>query len=173
MSLTAVVDKPCPPKLRDHVVPVVLWNQLVSLPYFYCVAYLLLQTSWSAHLLVKLVVAPVLLDFSFYGLHRLAHTQRFWKYHALHHTLKGTMHAPAAAFCSTVEHLGVNLLSGTIPVLVLGFTPLETAIWIALGTIDVVFSHSAVSSGHDRHHAKPTCRFGSTLGLADRVFGTL
>lgn len=165
------IADPQPPTMTD-VPRVVVQNQLaVTMPWFFLIAHLLPYTT-PVTTPVQLLAAPILLDFAFYGLHRAAHHKAlFTPVHALHHTVRAP-YAAAAAYCTPLEHLVVNLLSGSIPPLLLGFTPLLTGVWIALGTIDVVVAHSRYSQGHDVHHTRPTKRFGSSLGIADRLFGT-
>ena len=129
----------------------------------------------------------LLFDCSLYWNHRLFHTGRWWKYHAIHHAPE-ILDWLSAVRVNPVNDFVGNLLS-LIPILVLGFNPeLVVPFGVVVGFYALVvhadldwdfgpFRHVIASPAFHRwHHSKDTeawdKNFAALFPVWDVLFGT-
>lgn len=175
----------------SKMVPLVLFNQVVlGLPLLHIFFGLLSLRIEDAQALVTevpsvprffllIVIHVICVEFWFYGVHRLLHSNRFLyaKIHSLHHSYK----APSGLEAAYVHP--IEFCMNSFPVLWIGplltKSPLiVTWMWIWMVTFLQVHDHSGFWVPflprvlmHDYHHQKPQCCYG-IVGLLDGVFGT-
>ncbi len=115
-------------------------------------------------------------EFYFYYMHRLFHTKRFFKYHAMHHKVISPI-ATATLYSSLIENLFCNFLPIVLVPLIFPMNWYSMCIWNILATASAVCSHNGfkffprLTKFHSYHHLFKTCNYG-TNGLLDYLNGT-
>ena len=150
----------------------VLINQCLITPWVAWIPLLHAKELDTLHMFWQIPVAVEIVDVLFYTIHRFFHTPYMYRrYHVVHHTYEEPF-AMAALYAHHVEHL----LANAIPPLIAGvLTRMNTfvyLVWIAIGTINTIVSHSKENQ-HTTHHRRRNRNFGVGLLLLDRAFGTL
>jgi sterol desaturase/sphingolipid hydroxylase (fatty acid hydroxylase superfamily) len=127
-------------------------------------------------------------EFTYYWMHRLSHTVRwFWASHSVHHS------SPEFTLPAAVRLGWTTALSGEwllfLPLILLGFPPVMVTVLLALNLVYQFFLHTELSprwgllesvlntpAHHRIHHASNTAyldkNFGGVLIVFDRLFGT-
>jgi hypothetical protein len=168
-----------------HMVPLVLYNQLVVWP---LVSLLLVWPTWQAReaasgvgawpaaaqgaLLVALMLVS---DHLWYWAHRMLHLPAFWSWaHREHHA------APQSAISATFVHpieYALFCLAMQLPFALAGFPMRVYAVPLAWGMFTGSGAHSGYSGAlangdeHNAHHLVTDVNFG-LLMVADRIYGT-
>ena len=115
-------------------------------------------------------------EFYFYYVHRLLHTKKLYKYHALHHKVISPV-ATATLYSSFVENLFCNFLPVVLVPLLVPMNWYSMCVWNILATASAVCSHNGfkflpmLTKFHSYHHLFKTCNYG-TNGLLDYLNGT-
>lgn len=141
----------------------------------------------SCYIFVQFVVITIVMDFSFYHVHRLLHTPMLYgRCHKQHHVWKKPV-AVAAAYCTWVEQFFQNILPVVLGPILVNLNVYWFMIWVILSVSNGVITHSgyklaftnwyANSSDdnnryHDLHHEKFTVNFG-VFQFWDWWYGTL
>lgn len=79
----------------------------------------------------------------FYLTHRLFHSPLLYKYHKLHHSLRGN-YPVSALYCSLIEAIVCDFGSGIGPFL-FGMTVNQAMIWYVLLALHTLKLHSSLS----------------------------
>lgn len=156
--------------------------------------------SWQLHAVLSVaplaalpaaVKVPLLLlsiDFCLYWIHRLMHTETFWRTHVLHHTPQ-YMHWFAGLRTSAVHSFLFTFPQVLLPFVVFAATQWEAGIAISGVIFAQIFIHSNIDANlgpvgrwllvtpntHRVHHGYGIVQdrnFGSVFILWDRLFGT-
>lgn len=158
----------------------VLFNQLVVTP----VIVLALPTTylvdeeyltWKS-LLIYLNLYYVIQCMWFYWTHRLLHTRYFWcRVHYVHHTYTETF-PYCAIYAHPFEHAVGNVASVIMGPIMFPYNINMFRIWIAMATVNSVYSHSYISrignpGNHDLHHLFFRYNYGTGTWV-DKLFGT-
>jgi fatty acid hydroxylase domain-containing protein 2 len=164
-------------QLWIQAVPLVLFNQLcITWVYFtFVLPYIPTASVWTTPL--RWIVFLGIEEVGFYYIHRLLHHRRLYPLiHAIHHQW---LHPQAlvANYAHPIEHLLNNLVPMTLGPLLVGASQWDLCLWISLGTVSSVLSHSGYhwmwvgADFHDLHHQFRNIHFG-VLGVLDRWHGT-
>jgi sterol desaturase/sphingolipid hydroxylase (fatty acid hydroxylase superfamily) len=109
----------------------------------------------------------------FYWVHRLLHLPVFYQFHKWHHR----WHSPVALVALSahpVEHTFCNILPLISGPLILQAPEWMTLLWISIGTVNGLVSHSGYwfsNGNHDLHHRNHNVNFG-LFGWMDTYCGT-
>jgi sterol desaturase/sphingolipid hydroxylase (fatty acid hydroxylase superfamily) len=133
----------------------------------------------------------VAIDYLYYWNHRLLHTQRFWKTHAVHHTARqadvfitsrNTLWTPLLIVYVWANGALVYLLKDPAPFLLAAALTASLDLWRHTVFFAAPGSrlHRAVAlllitpNEHLWHHSseRPACNFGANLSAWDRLHGT-
>lgn len=135
-----------------------------------------MYTDFPAFSLKELLYLPALFFYTqgwFYFAHRLMHHPKLYLWHKEHHYFKEP--PPFGTFyCSTFEHLFVNMGSLMIPLCLFSFSQITVYLWAFTVLHNSVSAHMGTQyqgSEHWIHHQKFTVNFGSGT-LFDKWFGT-
>jgi sterol desaturase/sphingolipid hydroxylase (fatty acid hydroxylase superfamily) len=126
-------------------------------------------------------------DFLLYWIHRTFHRERFWRYHAIHHSAEEVDWTTAYRFHPV--NLWLGPFSVTALMLFLGISPAVILFLVPFDTVSAAFVHSnlkwtlgplkyviATPVFHRWHHTAPDQggekNFASTFSLWDVLFGT-
>lgn len=121
---------------------------------------------FSIETLIKLILAPLIGDITFYYTHRICHFNIFYKnVHKLHHDWKIPC-AVCAAYTTVYEYVLCNLPTFLLPPLILGLNWYVANLWFVFSTISVVIDHSGYtfferSIHHANHHKLTRFNYGS------------
>jgi len=138
--------------------------------------------------IVKVPLLLFCIDFCLYWIHRLMHTNTFWRTHVLHHTPQ-SMHWFAGLRTSAIHSFLFTLPQVLLPFCVFSASQLQAGFAISGVIFAQIFIHSNIDvnlgpigrwllvtpNAHRVHHGYGTVRdrnFGSVFILWDRVFGT-
>ena len=134
------------------------------------------------------LVLIVVLDFFFYGMHRLKHRWTWWwRLHETHHSSPHLDWLASARF-HPFEKL-LDRLVFLLPLLVLGVSETAIVIWSGVDVFFGILNHANVRvrlgpliyvfvgpEMHRWHHARDVrlagCNFGNNLSVFDWIFGT-
>lgn len=156
-----------------------LKNQIfVTLPSLICLETFVPNAFTSNNFVRSFFLVPfyiVMTDIWFYGMHRLAHTKRFWKYHKKHHKFR--MHIAASLDSDMLEHFWVNQMSVLIGMILEYFWigPINIYvfyIWVVFVTYQNNLSHMENSILHANHHKYLKCNYGNGFYIMDRLMGS-
>jgi len=121
-------------------------------------------------LLAKLAAFMLLLDTSFYWLHRLLHLKCFYKFHKLHHA-------------ATDPQPRDGIVASSLEIFLTGSLPFFGSVWLtrmhwrvymyllAVGLPFVLMAHSFLDKEHTSHHKDQRTNFGNTR-VWDYLCGT-
>jgi len=139
-----------------------------------------LGTFWGA------LVGVMIYEFGLYIWHRSMHKNNvLWKiFHQMHHSAE-RMDSYGAFYFSPMDMIGFTFLGSLCLVVVAGFTPEATTLFILITTFLGIFQHSNVKTpswlgyfiqrpeAHTVHHAKGIHAYNySDIPLFDIIFGT-
>ena len=136
---------------------------------------------------IQVVLYMVVSDFMLYGIHRLFHGMRLWKYHAVHHATEDLDWISAARFHPVNLSLGPVVVD--VVLLLSGITPAVLAILVPFNVLMSAFVHAnlnwtlgplkyviASPVFHRWHHTAidrgGSKNFASTFPFIDWMFGT-
>lgn len=164
-------------KTYVKIFPTVMKNVvLYSFPYFYFISFFenYRNKSFSVRdTATDLISAHLLIDIFFYSIHRFFHLPFMYKYHKKHHELKAPI-AFGALYMDKLDLYG-NLVSVTVPLVILSSTYVTIQIFITTTIINTLFvahgSYKGISENHDIHHEKFVYNYGIDIFM-DRLFGT-
>ncbi len=159
-----------PPKRRSQIIYRVLVNHIVGLT-LWALFYNFLSLYYTPivvfPLWVKIIAVPVGADVCFYVLHSIVHLPVLFKHtHKMHHEIKKPF-CVGSMYCGFIELWGVNLLSGSLPLFLLGASPLEVTAFMCITSADTVIAHSKWSANHHTHHTNTKQPLGTSLGFVD------
>jgi sterol desaturase/sphingolipid hydroxylase (fatty acid hydroxylase superfamily) len=139
-----------------------------------------LGTYWGA------LVALLIYEIGFYVWHRTMHRSNYlWRvFHQMHHSAE-RLDTYSAFYLSPMDMIGFTFLGSLCLVLIAGFTPEATTLFILLTTFFSIFQHSNIRTpawlgyiiqrpeSHTVHHGKGIHAYNySDLGFIDLIFGT-
>lgn len=140
----------------------------------------ILGTYWGA------LVALLIYEIGFYVWHRTMHRSNYlWRvFHQMHHSAE-RLDTYSAFYLSPMDMIGFTFLGSLCLVLIAGFTPEATTLFILLTTFFSIFQHSNIRTpawlgyiiqrpeSHTVHHGKGIHAYNySDLGFIDLIFGT-
>jgi sterol desaturase/sphingolipid hydroxylase (fatty acid hydroxylase superfamily) len=122
---------------------------------------------------LRVAAVYIMTEIWFYFSHRLMHHPRFYKFHKDHHVYKEP--PPHATFyCSTTEHLVVNMGTLIVPMIIIPLPYYFTLVWSFLVMNNAVSAHMGteyIDYEHYIHHQKFTKNFGAGTWV-DKLLGT-
>jgi sterol desaturase/sphingolipid hydroxylase (fatty acid hydroxylase superfamily) len=121
---------------------------------------------------VFIVVSITFQEVSFYCLHRLAHTEMFYKkVHRQHHEPTGFV-GVNAIYAHPIEIVVIDLLPIMLPLTFMPHHYLTGLLWLATAVWTTVRHHSLEEEGafHRRHHKYSNCNYGFVF--MDKLCGT-
>lgn len=122
-----------------------------------------------------LLIFVLVVDVYFYCMHRLMHTNLFYKFHKQHHTEFHGAIASSGLDSGLIEHLLVSVGSIFVPLMILKPNQLVIILMCTYAGISSASSHSGYPHArrHYLHHVHKNVNYGTGLYLMDFVMGTL
>lgn len=131
-------------------------------------------------------VALLIYEFGFYVWHRSMHkSDKLWRvFHQMHHSAE-RLDTYGAFYLSIADMIGFSFLGSICLVVIAGFTPEATTIFLLVTTFFGIFQHSNIQTphwlgyliqrpeSHSVHHGKGVHRYNySDMPIFDIIFGT-
>ena len=122
----------------------------------------------------------LMIDFFFYGIHRMFHTRWLYRFHIKHHELTDPV-GPGAAYAHPVDYV-CGLIAPIIIPSIITSACVETICFIIVASLlnTIILSHSGYNgyiglcsyqNPHHIHHTKFKYNYGIMLYM-DKLFGT-
>lgn len=124
---------------------------------------------------LDVVCATILVDITFYMMHRLLHTRILYKrFHKKHHEITEPV-GISALYMTTMDMYFGNILPIYLPLMIMFPHKITLQFWLVFTTVNTVFgAHSGyvkIGTFHDDHH-KLFCKNYGTDIFMDKLFGT-
>jgi sterol desaturase/sphingolipid hydroxylase (fatty acid hydroxylase superfamily) len=161
-------------KPTTYVKKVVFRNMLISIVSGPVIWYLTpdLSEYFTDNYILRFLMCIIIADGWFYFIHRMLHSNKYYKWHKQHHQFHKT-YPLVALYASPIEAIFCDFMSAGLGPAMIRMHTFEFQVWMIFMSLHSLLIHSSLDYGGDHvdHHGRIHHNYG-LFSFFDRIMGT-